>query len=1043
MPLGIKNYHESLEHLHVNCEHPHAYFIPFATEDSAKTEARDYSEYFKTLIGVWDFHFYPSVMELEGLSIGDITFEEKIPVPMNWQNVLGRGYDTPHYTNINYPFPKDPPHVPKANPAGVYSRSFFIEKLNTGKDYLLNFEGVDSCFYLFVNDTFVGYSQVSHMTSEFNVTRYLKSGENTVKLLVLKWCDGSYLEDQDMFRASGIFREVYILERDSARVEDVFVKWDIASDFSEATPSVSLRTTEKLAITVRISDHDGRVLSQKSITVKKEEELTLDTVAAPELWSDECPYLYTVEIFAGNEIIPIKTGVRRIEVKDGVILINGKKVKAKGVNRHDSHPLLGHATPMEHMLRDIMIFKQHHINTVRTSHYPNDPRFAGLCDKYGIFMIDEADIECHAMGVYGNRSFTSMSEWSEAYLDRAARMLERDKNHPSIIIWSVGNESGAGLNHKLMIEYFKSRDPSRLVHAEDESRKARRIEEITTPLADGVPSAEWYRSYIDLESRMYPSKKELSDYYLDDEKCKLPVFLCEYSHAMGNSPGDLKMYWDLIYSCDRFFGGCVWEFTDHSVQKGENVFAKPEYAYGGDFGDFPNDGCFCVDGLVYPDRRPHTGLLELKEALKPFKAEYKDGMLTVTSLRHTKKLSDLSLTYIIEVNGKPYFTNNMGPLDLAPNESTSFAISYPNVNATVTLNVYVKANESTEWCESGYTVGQEQFIIAEAAKNGTKYSSKPLPVLKETPKFYEISFGDATARVGKASGLIESIIGFGGEMLTSPVTPTVWRAPTDNDRIINNSWIRFGFDRLMTNCYGTSCASEDGAIVISADLSLAAKALVPVMRMTLKYTFRVNEAIKIECNATVTDTVDFDEWETNRKKDRWDGSESLKMPYLPRFGFKYTLPYGFEDVRYFGYGPCESYEDKRLASRLSLFRTTATANFEPYVRPQENGAHYGCRFADVTSVAGCGLFFGADKFSLSVSHFSPEYLTTVGHDYELVPEKDTTVIIDYRNSGMGSASCGPELSKEYRISERSISFTHYVKPVFSGNIDPFKEYSKL
>lgn len=1043
MPLGIIDYHKSLEHLHVGCKRPHAYFVPFSEEAAAKAGIRDYSEYFMTLNGVWDFRYYPSVTELDGISVEDIIFEEKIPVPMNWQNMLDRGYDTPNYCNINYPFPKDPPHVPTDNPAGVYSRSFFIEKLDTDRDYLLNFEGVDSCFYLFVNDKFAGYSQVSHMTSELDVTSFLHEGENTLKVLVLKWCDGSYLEDQDMFRASGIFREVYILKRSKARVEDVFVKWDIREDFSGATPSFEIRTNSQLDVSVRILDKDGITLCEKTVTADTELVFALDEIKNPSLWSDETPYLYTVLISACNEIIPIKTGVRKIEVKNGVVLINGKNVKARGVNRHDSHPLLGHATPMEHMRRDIMLFKKHNINMVRTSHYPNDPRFAELCDEYGIYMIEEADIECHAMGVYGFSSFTSKKEWTESYLDRAERMLERDKNHPAVIIWSVGNESGPGINHKLMCEYFKHRDGTRLVHAEDESRMARRLEELTEEVDPSLPSAKDFRSYIDLDSRMYPSKEELLEYYLDDEKCKMPVFLCEYSHAMGNGPGDLKMYWDLIYSNDRFFGGCVWEFTDHSAARGENVFSKPEYTYGGDFGDFPNDGCFCVDGLVYPDRRPHTGLLELKEVLKPFRAEYADGILKITNLRCFKSLSDTSLYYTVEVNGRAVCTVQAGVLDIEPAKSREYSIPNFPESGIVALNVYVKTNAVTDFADADYVVGTEQFILCDKVQKAAQNTKKCLPVLKETPKEYIVTFGNSTAKVGKASGLIEGICAFGANMLTAPITPTVWHAPTDNDRVIKKEWERFGYNRLQTDCKGTSVLISDGEITVRASLSLAARSLVPVASMTVDYTFRTDEAIKISCSADITKTMTVSEWETPKTVKPWCGFVDIDLPYLPRFGFKYTLPYGFEDVGYFGYGPYESYEDKRLASRLSFFKTTATKNFEPYVRPQENSAHFGCRFADVTSVAGLGLFFCAERFSLSVSHYSPEYLTGVAHDYELVPQKETTVIIDYRHSGVGSRSCGPELAEEYRVNEKHIEFTHYVKPVFTGNIDRFKEYSAL
>ncbi len=1047
MPFGIPEYHKKLEYLHVGCERPRAYFVPFENEKAARSGIRDYSKYFKTLMGEWDFKFYSSVCELDGIELSEIEFSEKLPVPMSWQNMTGRGYDTPNYTNINYPFPKDPPHVPADNPAGLYSRDFFIEKLNTGKAYMLNFEGVDSCFYLFVNGKFAGYSQVSRTSSEFDVTGLLCDGGNNIKVLVLKWCDGSYLEDQDMLRASGIFREVYLIERDIVRVEDIFISWDTAEDFSSAVPKIDIKTNGRLTVRARLLSACGELISEGESDLEGEGKVTLPELRNPELWSDESPYLYGIEITAGREVIFIKTGVRRIEVKDGVILINGKKVKAKGVNRHDSHPLLGHATPMEHMRRDIMLCKRHNINMIRTSHYPNDPRFAELCDEYGIYLVSEADLECHAMGVYGTETFTCRDEWAQSFLDRAERMLERDKNHPSIIIWSVGNESGAGINHKRMSEYFKARDNTRLVHAEDESRKARAIEEAKESgreLDPSLSAPEAFRAYIDFESRMYPSKEELLEYYLDDEKCKMPVFLCEYSHAMGNGPGDLKMYWDLIYSHDRFFGGCVWELLDHSAARGENVYAKPEYTYGGDFGDFPNDLSFCVDGLVYPDRTPHTGLLELKEVLKPLSFAYSKGRLTVKSLRHFTPMTDLSLSYVIEANGVAVYSECLGALDIAPEEEKTYEVKTPDIeDADITLNIYVNQINATDWAQAGHGVCTEQIILADGLKMKGESTAAPTPVLKETAKMYEIVLDDAVVRIGKRSGLIESFISFGTELLASPVTPTLWRAPTDNDRVIKRQWQRFGYDRIEVNCYETEAEIKDGEASVTARLSMAARAIVPVVKMTVKYSFKTGEAVKIECDAELTEKMTVSIWEDGEDRALWCGERDAYFPFLPRFGFKYRLREGFEDVRYFGYGPYEAYEDKRLASRLSYFRTTATKNFEPYIRPQENGAHCLCRFADVTSTAGLGLYFAADRFSLSVSHYSPEYLTRFAHDYELVPERETTVIIDYRQSGVGSGSCGPELAREYQVNEKKISFTHYVKPVFSGNIDPFSEYKKL
>ena len=1015
MPFGLPDYHKSLDVLHFGCESTHAYFIPFADAESARSENRDESVYFKTLCGEWSFKFFPSVTE-----IGDpmeVTFgeDERIDVPMNWQNALGKGYDTPNYTNVNYPYPVDPPHVPDENPAGVYSRHFRLTPaMLAGKDIVLGFEGVDSCFYLYVNGSFAGYSQVSHATSEFVVTDLVRKGDNEVRLVVLKWCDGSYLEDQDMYRASGIFREVYVLARDTARVEDIFVKPELSADLTEASISVELTANADITATLTLTDADGCELL--SCTHSGESEvLELGKLVSPHLWSDEDPYLYTLTVSAGTEYIAIPVGIRKIEIRGNVIYINGQKVKARGVNRHDSHPILGHATPMEHILRDLYLIKAYNGNMIRTSHYPNDPRFYTLCDKLGIYVVDETDLECHGIGIYRNRNeLTSNDDWAEAYLDRARRMLERDKNHPSVIIWSVGNESGSGINHKRMVEYFKARDNSRLVHAEDESRRAyHNYFEIQK--GNDFDSPDLLRSYTDFESRMYPSVEEMEEWYLGEDK-KYPFFLCEYCHAMGNGPGDLGKYWELIRTHDNFFGGCVWEFTDHSVAVGDSVHRDPHYTYGGFFGDYPNDGNFCVDGLVYPDRRPHTGFIELKHAQAPIAAEYANGKLKIKSYRYFTSLSDISLYYTVEHNGTVVKSGTLGECDIAPLGEREYSLEIAPMGGVVTLNVSARQNVATAWAEQGYEVTSWQFVVEDNIERSeaSRYGAE----LSESDTAYRVIYGETVATVSKVSGLITSFVHEGKEMLSAPVVPDIWRAPTDNDRKIRRRWQDAGFNRLETKCYGTSAQERTDAVVIEAELSLGARALRPAVKMTVRYTFALGAPVRVECDAKVAEN----------------------LPPLPRFGFRFTLPEGFENVSYFGYGPYESYEDKRLASRLSLFKTTVWDNHEPYVRPQENGSHYGTRWSSVSSIAGHGMLFAADKFSFSFSHYTPEQLTATAHEWELEANKETVVFVDYRNAGIGSNSCGPELLPEYRISEREISFAFNFSPEFVGNVDAFKKY---
>ena len=1022
MPLQIPDYHKMLDTLHVGCEAPHAYFIPYHTREAADGDRRGASAFFKSLCGEWSFRFYPSVGEVEDFLDGgfDRAAMETLTVPKNWQMELGRGYDVPQYTNINYPYPVDPPHVPDENPCGLYMRDFYMTAAQLeGKVAYLNFEGVDSCFYLWVNGTFAAYSQVSHMTSEIDVTPYLVPGKNTLAVLVLKWCDGSYLEDQDMWRMSGIFREVYVTLRDRVHLTDYFVKTPLSEDLSSAELQVELIASGTLPVEWCLVSPSGEPLARGTVTVKETGALSCP-VSAPLLWSDEDPRLYTLYLEAGSEVIRARVGFRRIEVKDGAVLINGKPVKARGVNRHDSHPLLGHATPVSHMERDLLLMKRHNVNMIRTSHYPNDPRFLSLCDEYGFYVCDEADLETHGMQFVGNwGELTDSPAWTAAYLDRAERMLERDKNHACVIMWSVGNESGVGSNHRAQCDYFHAADPSRLVHSEDESARS-----MASRLASEDPEvrrAAQEDNYFDVESRMYPTLEQMG---IIIQKSHRPLFLCEYCHAMGNGPGDLQEYWDLIRSSDRYFGGCVWEFTDHSVARGENIYASPQYTYGGDFGDRPNDGNFCVDGLVYPDRTPHTGFLEFKEVVKPVAAEQGAhmGQVRVLSRRYFTDLSDLTMVWHVERDGKPILAGHV-VLDNAAGEEKVYDLFDPmKLFGICTLNLSFRQNVPTAWAPAGYEVGSTQLVLCDEAEP-IKPTVLTTLSLTETPDAYAVRDGETVYTFDRVSGMLTSLVDNGKEQLSAPMVPTVWRAPTDNDRIIKVRWRKEGFDRASVKCYGTSLVEQsESRVAVAAEISMGANSRAPFLHATLTYTVTAGAGLTVSCQVQVREELDVT---------------------LPRFGMRLTMPEGCEMLRYFGYGPYESYEDKRRASRLGDFSLTATENYEPYVRPQENSAHAGCRFATVMSVAGQGLCFVADGFSFSAGHYPPELLDRTRHSYELKPERETTVIIDYKQTGIGSNSCGPELLPQYRFDEKQFAFTFRMKLAFESELDPYKEMRSI
>ena len=1021
------NYHRDLNTLHVGCEKPRAYFIPYENAASAAEGMRGASARFVNLCGDWNFRYYPSANNVDDFTADsfDTSSMETMTVPRSWQSVLGRGYDTPNYTNVNYPYPVDPPHVPDDIPCALYSRTFEVDEQSlASRNIYINFEGVDSCFYLFVNNKFAAYSQVSHMTSEIDITSYLTAGTNELKVFVLKWCDGSYLEDQDKYRFSGIFREVYLLLRDKIHIKDIYVRTELNTNYSQGVVSAEVELTGSAQLDYYLTTPAGDEISGGSIRLDNSGKFEL-IVPKPALWSDETPQLYKLYVKCGDEYICIPCGFRHIVVRDKVVYINGQKVKARGVNRHDSHPILGSATPYDHMLRDLYIMKAHNVNMIRTSHYPNDPRLYDLCDMLGLYVCDEADIETHGMQRIGNwDGLTDSPDWTEAYLDRAERMFERDKNHACIIMWSVGNESGIGRNHRAMADYFHARMPGCIVHSEDISRRLHQ----NLASEDKAVRANVECDYIDIESRMYPSPEECLRDYLTGKTYSKPLFLCEYSHAMGNGPGCLGEYWDMILSHDSFFGGCVWEFLDHSVAIGDNIYADPHYTYGGDFGDKPNDGNFCVDGLVYPDRRPHTGLLEYKQAIKPFRIEGYDsetGYIKIRNLRFFTDLSDLDLYWKFVRNGKTISEGRLPALNIPAQKVRRLKLATAPAGDDLTLDISLRQNISRPWADVGYEVGSHQVVVSEF--DGTRQLTVPASAkitANETDTAITVVAGETRYTVDKAHGLIASIVDHGRGLITEPLTPTVWRAPTDNDRKIKPSWYNEGYDRTTVKCYSCALdAIDSSSAIVRAELSLGGHTKAPILWISTAYTFYAAGGVKIDMSVKVRDG----------------------LPELPRFGIQFNMPEGTENLRYFGRGPIESYIDKRLASKLGEYSTTVTEHFEPYVRPQENMAHADTRWCAVTSLTGHGLLAVRTEqpFSFNCSHFTPAQLTATRHNYELKPLRDTVVNIDYRHAGIGSNSCGPVLKECWRLGEKQFNFSVRLMPTFIADIDPYKEIGKI
>ncbi|MGZ9586055.1 glycoside hydrolase family 2 TIM barrel-domain containing protein [Paenibacillus marinisediminis] len=1010
--MTIQAYWEDPQMLQLNRERPRSAYIPYGDVQAASAGKRGRSPWFQTLNGNWKFQFHPRAKDVRDEWVDctyDVSSWNDMIVPSCWQV---QGYDQMQYTNVNYPFPYDPPYVPDNNPAGLYVREFQIGSQWQEKDKYIVFEGVNACFYVWVNGSLVGYSQGSRVPAEFNISSYVRPGKNRIAVMVIKWCDGSYLEDQDQWRYTGIFRDVYMLARDHAHIRDVFNRVELADDYVAGTIKVEIESVGSTQVKVELKDREGKSLSIQENVVDGAHTFEIQ-VSQPVLWNAEHPYLYDIVLTSGTEVILFKTGFRRIEVVDGIFCINGRAVKLKGVNRHDSHPELGQTIPLQHMIDDLLLMKRHNINTIRTSHYPNDPRFLDLCDQYGFYVVDEADLESHGdVLCYTDKGLQRLPEWKEAFLDRQIRMVERDKNHACVIIWSLGNESNYGQNHVAMANWTHERDHSRIVHYEG---------------ACWDSEHRFDQSALGIESRMYMSVPGLEEYAQDEANTK-PMFLCEYSHAMGNGPGDLKDYWDVIDAYPKLMGGCVWEWVNHGIST-FTPEGKPFYAYGGDFGEKPHDGNFCLDGLVSPDRKPQIGLLELKEVYAPVRMQAMDlssGKLSVTNRYDFSDLSKMDIRWRIESQGVLLEQGHMAAPAIEPHGEAVIDLGYslPHVNGPLDLTVSCVLNQDTVWAEAGYELGFEQFVLNATAEVS---SEDALSTDNATDASYwnahrgginaaehrtclTLTGFDFEHAFDLSLGAFTRISKQGVEMIQAPALFQVWRAPADNDRNVRHTWSAQGYDRAVTKVYRTAWSQIDADEVrIEVEYSLGGYTTASFVRGTAVWTVKSSGEIKLATDVSVREENEF----------------------LPRFGLQLTMPKGNEAVSYYGYGPHESYIDKRLSAKRGLYLTTVDEMHEDYIMPQENGSRYGTEWAVVSNPLRMGLKFTAPaSFSFNASHYTPADLTAAEHNIELTRRPETIVHLDYKMSGVGSNSCGPRLIEKYQLNEKAFRFELGIMPVF-------------
>ena len=991
----LKRFYEDPQVLHVNTSSPRAYYLPCAGEEEAR-RGEDSSR--RVLLnGDWTFAYYESVEDVQE-DIGRVDFplgNRTIPVPSVWQN---HGYDRHQYTNVRYPFPYDPPYVPRENPCGVYRRSFTLA--DDAMRCYLNFEGVDSCLYLFVNGQFVGYDQVSHSTGEFEITAYVHTGENTLTVAVLKWCDGSYLEDQDKLRMSGIFRDVYLLLRPKRHVWDVFVNACPDDSFRGASIDVKLDYAgEAFPLEFVLLAPDGEELARKQGTGGA--RFALETAS---LWTAETPVLYTLLIAGGGESIAIPVGIRKIEVQDGIILLNGKRVRLKGVNRHDSDPVTGYAISREQAMLDLTLMKRYNINAIRTSHYPNAPWFPQLCGKYGFYMIAESDVESHGsvekLGGDFNYNYGDLARdprFKEAILDRVQRNVIRDKNCPAVVFWSLGNEAGYGVNYEAAARWVKEYDPSRLTHYEGAQHQ---------PKGDTAS-----KDALDVHSRMYPSIQEIEEYFSDGQ-VKKPYVLCEYIHAMGNGPGDAEDYWEMMEKYPGLCGGFVWEWCDHAVYMGKTPDGRKKYFYGGDFGEFPHDGNFCMDGLVYPDRRPHTGLKEYQNVIRPVRARAGDlnkgEVIFASTLDFADAKDILTVSYAVTRDGDAVQTGEIAGFSLPPRGEKAFTLAYDVPSGgDCFLNITYRASGSHPLIPAGTLLGRDQFVLRRSERRLKALSGGGMEV-KRDQRYITVSGPNFRYRFDARLGAFDQMVAGNRSLITEPMLLNIWRAPTDNDRNLKNDWIRAGYDRAVQRAYEAETQEKDGLVIITCRLSLAPVYLQPVLRVQSRYVIGRDGAVDISFAC---------------EKDE-------AMPSLPRFGLRLKLPADVQNARYLGFGPYESYADKHRASFMCVFSTTADKNHEDYLRPQENGSHFGCAFAEVAADDGFGLRMDSETdFSFQLSPYTQEELTQKALNFELQKAAGPVLCVDYKLNGIGSNSCGPKLLEKYAFNETRFTFALRLTPM--------------
>ncbi|MBI9037960.1 MAG: DUF4981 domain-containing protein [Bacteroidales bacterium] len=1013
----------------INKMAPHATYIPYQNVEQAILNDENISPFYKSLNGLWKFNWVKKTSERPVDFYKpdyDVSKWKDIPVPSNWEL---HGYGIPIYVNIPYEFTEEPnpPDIPDGyNPVGSYRRSFTIPDSWNGREVFIHFGAVKSAMYLWINGQKVGYSQGSKTPAEFNITSYLQNGENTIAIEVYRWSDGSFLECQDFWRLSGIERDVYLFSTPKIQIRDFFVQTLLDSSYNNAKLNLNVEIknfltnskTKKYAINIFLFDKDKKTIIKDSMEInvnkKNLENFVFENkVPSPEKWSAEKPNLYTLVISLKNdknktiETVSCKVGFRKSEIKNGQLLVNGKAVLLKGVNRHEHDQNTGHIISKESMLKDIELMKRFNINAVRTSHYPDDPYWYELCDKYGIYLIDEANIESHGMGYKLDRTLGNNPEWKEAHLDRIISMVERDKNHPSIIIWSMGNEAGDGVNFIASSEWIQNRDSSRPVHYERAGTK----------------------SHVDIVSPMYAEIDYLKKYASKQQD--RPLILCEYAHSMGNSTGNLQDYWDVIEKYDQLQGGFIWDWVDQGLIKSTKNGEK-FWAYGGDFGDenVPSDGNFCINGLVYPDRSIHPAMWEVKKVYQNIKiapVKLNMGEFKIFNNYFFTNLNEFIINWEVKSLGEVIESGIIENLNIEPGNDTIIKVPLFAINKNLKnesfINFSISTKEKSDLIPENHTISIEQFRLpVRRIVEAQNSSDLPEIKLKQTSDEVVLTGKNFQIKFNKKKGILSALAFEGEELIIEGLEPNFWRAPNDND---------FG-NGMEKRCAVWKTAADERKLEKFEIIDQKSN------KVVINSTFLIKET---NSNLTFIYTVlgsgdiivSFNLLSKNRN-----------LPEIPRIGMEVQLKGDFEQLKWYGKGPHENYIDRNTSALVDVYESTVTDQYVEYIRPQENGYKTQVRWLTITNEEGKGVLIeGFPSICFSALHFTNEDLDqgekkNYKHTTDMIPNDFVSLNIDLTQMGVGGDnSWGAKPHKKYQILPGNYSFSFRIRP-FSNNEDVSK-----